>query len=84
MLTKHDAIFADEFHYGTCTKVVGPRGGVTINIKRVRRNGRTQTWVTRPNEWRIPVKYGLKGTFSIHDHDAELYHTAEDCPLAHS
>jgi hypothetical protein len=27
-----------------------------------RRNGRTQTWKTRPNEFRIPVKAGLRAT----------------------
>lgn len=27
---------------------------------RLRRNGRTQTWKTRPSEFRIPVKAGLK------------------------
>ena len=26
---------------------------------RVRRNGATKTWKTRPDEFRIPVKYGL-------------------------
>lgn len=27
---------------------------------KVRRNGRTQTWKTRPGEFRIPIKAGLK------------------------
>jgi len=27
---------------------------------RVRRNGKTQTWKTRPGDFRVPVKYGLK------------------------
>ena len=26
---------------------------------KVRRNGKTQQWKTRPSEFRIPVKYGL-------------------------
>lgn len=26
-----------------------------------RRNGKTQTWKTRPDEFRIPVKFGLYG-----------------------
>lgn len=29
---------------------------------RVRRNGRTQTWKTRPDDYRIPVKAGLRST----------------------
>lgn len=28
----------------------------------LRRNGKTKVWKTRPGEFRIPVKYGLKGT----------------------
>lgn len=28
--------------------------------KRWRRNGRTKTWKTRPGEFRIPVKHGLR------------------------
>jgi hypothetical protein len=36
----------------------------------VRRNGRTKTWVTRPKEFRIPVKYGFYEHFYITDKDA--------------
>lgn len=32
---------------------------------RTRRNGKTQTWKTRPSEFRIPVKYGLYEYFNI-------------------
>lgn len=32
---------------------------------RARRNGKTQVWKTRPNEFRIPVKYGLYEYFNI-------------------
>ena len=32
---------------------------------RARRNGKTQTWKTRPAEFKIPVKYGLKECFYI-------------------
>ena len=30
------------------------------NLWFCRRNGRTQTWKTRPNDFRIPIKYGFK------------------------
>lgn len=30
------------------------------NYWRVRRNGMTKRWITRPQEFRIPIKYGLK------------------------
>ena len=33
----------------------------------VRRTGKTQTWKTRPNEFKIPVKYGLyESTYITH------------------
>ena len=30
------------------------------NLWRVRRNGKTKRWKTRPEEFRIPIKAGLK------------------------
>lgn len=30
------------------------------NLWSCRRNGKTQTWKTRPNEFRIPIKYGFR------------------------
>ena len=38
-------------------KVQAPNG----NFWSARRNGATKTWVTRPGEWRIPLKIGFKG-----------------------
>lgn len=78
-----------ELHYtgnGPCTRTTGPRGGITESIVRVRRNGATQTWVTRPTEWRLPVKHGIRarGQFSIYHHDAANYHPASRCPLKNS
>lgn len=32
---------------------------------RCRANGRCKVWVTRPNEFRLPVKHGLKNTFYL-------------------
>lgn len=32
---------------------------------RARVNGRCKTWVTRPTEFRLPVKYGLRHCFYI-------------------
>ena len=86
MITKQQAIMADEFHYTgdhECSRTIGPRGGVTEKVVRVRRNGATQTWKTRPTEWRLPVKYGMRARdqFSIHHYEAANWHTANDCPL---
>ena len=32
---------------------------------RARRMGKTQTWKTRPNEFKIPVKHGMYDSFYI-------------------
>lgn len=85
-LTYQEALIADEFHYTgahQCSRIVGPRGGVTERIMRVRRNGQTQTWKTKPTAYRIPVKYGRRARdqFSIWHTDAHLYHPAERCAL---
>lgn len=29
-------------------------------VRRARTNGAPKTWATRPNEYRIPIKYGLR------------------------
>lgn len=34
---------------------------------RCRVNGKVKTWVTKPNDWRLPVKFGLKTYFYIND-----------------
>jgi hypothetical protein len=50
-----------------------------------RRNGATQTWKTRPGEFRIPVKYGAraKDQSQIWHYDAHRFHTEQDCPTRH-
>jgi hypothetical protein len=37
----------------------------TLKQWQCRRNGKTQTWKTRPNDWRIPVKAGLRSCGAI-------------------
>jgi hypothetical protein len=93
-LTRERALTSREFHYnapakfaGTtvhgCARVIGARGAVHEHIVRVRRNGMTQTWKTRPTHFRVPVKYGISnsGKFSITHDAAADWHAAEDCPL---
>jgi len=80
MISRSEAITADVFHYGECVRRVGPRGGVTERVENWRRNGKTQTWKTRPDEYRIPVKYGMYNYSQITPSDD--FHTAHDCPLS--
>lgn len=77
MLTKLQAIDAREFHEARPGWKPGSRKSRCITW---RRNGGTQTWVTRPDEWRIPVKYGLRDTGNIWHHDASAFYVPEECP----
>lgn len=82
MITYEQAMTTREFHKeGACTRTVGPRGGVTVKVEVWRRNGKTQTWKTRPGEFRLPIKWGLKCYDAVTDKDAHLLHVAEECPL---
>jgi len=79
-ITKQQAMKANEFHCGDCTRRVGPRGGITVSSEVWRRNGATKTWTTRPNDFNVPVKYGLRDYFTVTQY-AEGWHVAADCPL---
>lgn len=71
MISYRQALTADVFHESH------EPGG---KIYTWRRNGRTQTWKTRPGEFRIPVKYGLYSYGQIRDTEARDFHTEADCP----
>ena len=69
MITKEQALNADRFE--------------NVSLKnadktplRARRNGKTKTWKTRPDEFSIPVKYGLKVYFNITQLDAHNWNVA--------
>lgn len=81
-LTYQEALTEHEFHYGQCSKTIGPRGGVTIRIECWRRNGQTKIWKTRPGEFKLPVKYGRRNYGSLTQHQAGYFHPASRCPLA--
>ena len=70
---------AREFHYSPCIKTIGPRGGEKLDQEVWRRNGATQTWKTRPDEFRVPIKHGLRHYSQLWHYNAEEFHTAEDC-----
>jgi len=80
-VTKDQAIVAVEFHYGTCQNHIGIRGGKTLQQIRFRRNGKTKTWVTRPDEFRVPIKHGLREYGYITQTNAKDFHTAEQCEI---
>ena len=42
---------------------------------RARRNGRTQTWKRDPSRFRIPYKYGFRGTSALTEADLSTFDT---------
>jgi hypothetical protein len=87
ILDRENAQTAQYFHHSDdCaqTVTVGPRGGITYpHVELWRRNGATQTWKTRPTEFRVPVKYGMYAYGQLTDGDSPNWHTgtAESCEL---
>ena len=85
-LDARNALTERDFHHrDDCAQVVtyGPRGGATFpRTEEWRRNGATQVWKTRPGEFRIPVKYGLRSYGQLVAGDAPAWHVgrADDCP----
>ena len=57
-VNKENALTADKFEHITIKNA-------DKTPARCRRNGKTKTWKTRPEEFKIPVKYGLKDCFYI-------------------
>lgn len=72
MVTKEQAVELKRgtilTHVSTCNKDGSPL--------RVRVNGATKTWKTRPTEFKIPVKYGLYSYGYITDSNASKWSVA--------
>jgi hypothetical protein len=45
-----------------------------------RANGQCKTWKTRPDDFRLPIKYGLRAYDAITPSNAHMLHAACDCP----
>ena len=57
-MTKDEALKANNFEHLTAKN----KNGTPL---RARRNGKTKTWKTRPDEFSVPAKYGMYGYFYI-------------------
>ena len=80
MITKEQAIVGRSFHRGPCSVTVGPHGGTTHRTKHWRANGACKTWKTRPDEFSLPLKYGMYGPFGyLTPANAAEFHRPEDC-----
>lgn len=80
-ITKAQALTESEFHYGKCYQTFSPTGICTQHTERWRRNGQTQVWKTRPDDFRVPIKHGLKHCANITPASAVDFHTSQDCWL---
>jgi hypothetical protein len=47
------------------------------SAKRCRVMGKCKTWVTRPNEFRLPVKHGMYDSFYITESNASEWYTLD-------
>jgi hypothetical protein len=84
MITREQAIkltHGQELHFGVCKSTTGPRGGVKVTQTRVRVSGQCQTWKTRPEDFRVPVKHGMYDNGEIVPSNAAQFHLTSDCPL---
>lgn len=85
-IDRQNALTARDFHHSDdCAQgvTIGPRGGIAYpRTEEWRRNGATQTWKTRPDEYRIPVKYGIRTYGALTQNDARAWHIgrATECP----
>lgn len=50
---------------------------------RARVNGKPQTWKTRPEEFRVPMKHGLRNTFQLVPRNAHEWFLTEQEALQH-
>ena len=79
MVNKAEAMANDMLHWGTCKRYHGLRGGLTFTPIVFRRTGKTKTWVTRPDNFRVPVKRGLRNSWEITHDNGHEFHTIQSC-----
>ena len=63
MIMKDDAMTATMFYHVRLRNADG-------TALRCRANGRCKTWKTRPDDFQVPVKYGLKQCFYLNPRNA--------------
>lgn len=67
MVTKEQAITETEFH------VLEGRKNADGTPQRWRANGKCKTWKTRPNDFRLPIKHGLRDHGYLDQDNAYLF-----------
>ncbi len=74
-VSKDQASTADVFHESGAARKDG-------TCYAHRRHGRTQTWKTRPEDFRTPIVYGLRGYGQLTPSNAGQFHLpdSDECP----
>lgn len=80
-MERNELAHARELHWGNCTREIGPRGGVKEHSTICRVTGALKTWKTRPNDFRLPIKHGMRGYGEVTPENIAQFHTPENCPL---
>ena len=44
-------------------------------------NGKTQTWKTRPNDFKVPLKHGMYDWWYLQPSNVEDFHHSRNCPF---
>ncbi len=84
MITKEQAValrYREVIHQGTCNRTVGPKGGVQESVVKWRVNGAAKVWTTRPDEFLVPLKHGLRHYSYLTETNDYMFHREQDCPL---
>ena len=81
MVTKEEAMKCNTFHYGECTRAIGPNGGEKIDIIKWRASGKCKTWKRNPLKFSLPIKFGLYRSSYLTQENSDLFHSEENCPL---
>lgn len=63
----------DEIHDSKLTNADG-------SCVRYRVNGRLREWKTRPDQWEIPVKNGMRSHSYINNGNCHKFHLGSECP----
>lgn len=61
----------DEVHYPLSSNGCG----------KARVNGKMQTWKTRPDDFRVPLKVGFRGFAELSHANANEFYLPADCPV---
>lgn len=76
-INKQQALTLDTFH------TINSNEGTKCHTWR--RNGATKTWVTRPDDYRVPVKFGFnfgaRNYANITPDNADRFYAPIECPV---